>query len=235
MKFAYLFLLTIVLILASCSSEDKYQKVVEETTKFMQELDDSLKTLSYDLIMIQTPQEVPPTDADKIKMKISALKNLMKEQQNKLDQLAKQDTSQLKIIKQLKKTLAAREKTIAQIQKKLNAAIKEIKELKFSAWYVVGTQKELEAKGFEYQNRGLMGYGGNLALKDDAEKDEIFEKVTDINKNTEIPLSGKFVRIHSDHSARRNLFEVLGDTLFVIKDGDHFWEISKYLVIEVQK
>lgn len=113
-------------------------------------------------------------------------------------------------------------------------ALKEkIKQLN-TAYYVVGTFKELRQKNVVDKEGGFLGIGKNQLLKQDFNNDA-FTRI-DITETKLIDFGGREGRIITNHpsgsySLNRNAGKI---TSLSISDPEKFWGASKYLVVIVQ-
>ncbi len=101
-----------------------------------------------------------------------------------------------------------------------------------TAFYVLGTKKELKTQGIISKKGGFIGIGRMSKLKSNFNKD-YFTKI-DIRETKEILIKMKKAKIVTTHPA--SSYELLGDKKvdkLVIKNPQEFWSVSKYLVIEV--
>lgn len=99
-----------------------------------------------------------------------------------------------------------------------------------TAYYIVGTVKQLKEQGVLSKEGGVAGIGGKKKLSGDVDTDA-FKKI-DISKETEIILKAKDPNILSSHPTDSYDWAEDGDRL-IITDPELFWSISKYLVISV--
>lgn len=100
-----------------------------------------------------------------------------------------------------------------------------------SAYYAVGTAKELKEKGVLTKEGGVAGLGGvNKLNTADLPKD--YFSAIDITATQEIALGGKKAKLSTAHPEGSYRIEGGGAKL-VITDPDKFWSISKYLVVVV--
>ena len=104
-----------------------------------------------------------------------------------------------------------------------------------TAFYVVGTTKELKNNGVITKEGGFIGIGKVAELSSTLNSD-YFTKV-DITKATDIPVSGKQVKLITPHPA--NSYKMVEGASSIIKltitDSEKFWSISKYLIISSDK
>lgn len=102
-----------------------------------------------------------------------------------------------------------------------------------TAYYVIGTRKELMEKNVITREGGFAGIGRNKKLKDDFNRD-FFTRV-DISQLKNIPVMNKKAEIITTHPASSFQLYHTGkvtDSL-VIKNPVDFWSVSKYLVIVI--
>jgi len=102
-----------------------------------------------------------------------------------------------------------------------------------TAYYVLGTRKELQSENIITREGGFVGIGKNNKLKDDFNRD-YFTRV-DITKLRSIPVLKKKATIITSHPSQS--YRIYGDKSvdsIVIKNARDFWSTSKYLVIIVE-
>lgn len=103
-----------------------------------------------------------------------------------------------------------------------------------SAWYVIGTAKELQSKNIITREGGVIGIGKRSKVSKEL-TDEYFTKI-DVRKVTEITIAAKNAKVLSSHPA--NSFQLVENgkvtNSISIKDAKRFWNLTKYLVIEVE-
>ncbi|MBN2669087.1 MAG: hypothetical protein JXR60_07645 [Bacteroidales bacterium] len=102
-----------------------------------------------------------------------------------------------------------------------------------TAYYVVGTSKELKEHKIITKEGGFIGLGRNSKL-DNGFDTSYF---TEINTGSfkEIAIYAKKAKLITTHPAGTYEFEGNGEKVdkLIIKDADKFWSVSKYLVIEI--
>ncbi|MCK5537617.1 MAG: hypothetical protein KAI79_12375 [Bacteroidales bacterium] len=101
-----------------------------------------------------------------------------------------------------------------------------------TAYYVIGTKKELKEQKILTKEGGFIGIGGVQKIQADFNED-YFKKI-DISKTKSIQLFSKKAKLITSHP---NVYRFDGsenkvDSL-VITDAKKFWSMSKYLVIMV--
>ena len=99
-----------------------------------------------------------------------------------------------------------------------------------TAYYIIGTGKELKADGVTEKEGGFIGLGKSMELKSDFNKDK-FTKI-DITQVASIPLGAKKVKILTKHPS--SSYKLVGEKpvqKIDITNATDFWSASKYLVI----
>lgn len=174
---------------------------------------------------------------DKSRVESSGLRKKLKE----LDMmLATRDSS----ITNMKDELLAKDFKIEQVNEQLTAieleiarreaTIQQLGDELNTAWYAVGTEKELEEFGVIVRSGGVLGLGRTSALNDAATADHF--RSVDTRETTRIPLEGKKVELVTEHP--KNSYEIVEENeqlaYLQIKDPAAFWKLSKYMVAEVK-
>jgi hypothetical protein len=99
-----------------------------------------------------------------------------------------------------------------------------------TAWYCMGTGKELKEKGVTTKEGGVLGMGKTVKLKSDFNKD-YFTKI-DVTQMTTIPIGAKRAQILTTHPS--GSYKLVGEKpveKLEITNAEEFWGASKYLVI----
>ena len=137
------------------------------------------------------------------------------------------------IKEQLASTNASLASMIEMYQDKEQQANMQLSELN-TAYYCVGTQKELTDNNILTKEGGVIGIGSVKKLNTASLNKDYFKQI-DITKVTVIPVDAKKAKVITSHPA--GSYELVGkdhvDNL-TIKDTAAFWSLSKYLVIEAQ-
>jgi len=100
-----------------------------------------------------------------------------------------------------------------------------------SAFYAIGTSKELKTKGVLTKEGGVAGIGGVNKLNTAALPTDYFT-AADITNTNEIAIGAKKATLATSHPEGSYRFENGAEKL-VITDPTKFWSISKYLVVVV--
>lgn len=101
-----------------------------------------------------------------------------------------------------------------------------------TAWYVVGTKRELLDQNIITREGGFAGIGKNNKLKQDFSK--YYFTAVDITMLRSVPLTKKKATIITTHPSQsyKMYGEKVSDSL-VITNPREFWSVSKYLVIVI--
>lgn len=100
-----------------------------------------------------------------------------------------------------------------------------------TAYYAVGTAKELKESGVLTKEGGMVGIGSVNKLNTSSLPKDYFTTI-DITGTHEIPLGGKKAKLGTSHPEGSYRLEE-GSGKLVILDADKFWSISKYLVVVI--
>jgi hypothetical protein len=174
---------------------------------------------------------------DRSKIDAKGLRAKLKE----LDlQLAQRDSA----ITNMKGDLLARDFRIDQINKNLDSITmvvakreavidQQTAELN-KAYYVMGTEEELEAKGVLTKEGGFIGIGKHTELNGEASSTTFTQ--TDVRDLHRIPVQAKKAELITEHPASSYQMVKEDDMIayLEIKDADAFWKLSKYAVVEVK-
>ncbi len=111
--------------------------------------------------------------------------------------------------------------------------IVRIEDEKNTAYYIVGTRKQLVEQKIINRKGGFLGIGKRSAVSSDSDLQQ-YTKI-DIRKITEIKLSGKKIKILTSHPSSSYTLEgeAKKPTAIQISNPAEFWQKSKFLVIEV--
>jgi predicted RNase H-like nuclease (RuvC/YqgF family) len=102
-----------------------------------------------------------------------------------------------------------------------------------TAYYIVGSKKELKDANIITSEGGFIGIGREKKLADDFDVN-MFTQI-DIREVSQIMISGKKIELVTSHPTESYSVEEMGDEIVLgILDAEAFWKNSKYLVIVVQ-
>ncbi|HRE96312.1 MAG TPA: hypothetical protein PK637_06075 [Flavobacteriales bacterium] len=159
-------------------------------------------------------------------MKIGELEKMIENLLTKID-------DQEQTINSLREELAKYDIAMDELTATLNEtmAVVEEKEAELkTAYYVIGSTKELKENGILTKEGGFIGIGKIKKLREDFNKD-YFTQI-DISKTSEVILGGKKAELLTTHPV--GSYKVVGEKTkekLVITDSKSFWSVSKYLVV----
>lgn len=162
----------------------------------------------------------------------------------KLKELDMQLASRDSAITNMKGDLLARDFRIDQINKNLDSislvvakreAVIDQQTVELNkAYYIMGTEQELEAEGVLTKEGGFIGIGKRTSLNSDATPAKFTQ--TDVRDLHRIPVKAKKAELVTEHPA--SSYEMVKEDDMIayleIKDSDAFWKLSKYAVVEVK-
>lgn len=160
-----------------------------------------------------------------------------------IDQLSTDIQSKEEEIRYLKENLTAANFTIEILNEMLDSAEfrneiqKGIIDMQYSelttAYYAVGSFKDLRDNGVLTKDGTIIGLGGSKQLKDDFNQD-YFAKIN-INDFNDLSVTAKDIKIVTNHPIDSYTIENDGDKKRIkIDNPNNFWSISKYLVVETK-
>ena len=176
----------------------------------------------------------------KNKANISALRNKLKTSNTKIDGLEK-------MIAGLEAQLSEKDGQINDLKNQLEQKNVELSNLNTNyqslqqdnqgkvqqlntAYYIIGTGKELKEYGVTEKEGGFIGLGKKMEVKADFNKDK-FTKI-DITQVTSIPIGAKKAKLLTTHPSSSYKFTGEKPVKSIdISNVTDFWSASKYLVI----
>ena len=162
--------------------------------------------------------------AKKSAANIAALEGTVAELQRSV---AEKDTEIVVLKEQLASTNASLATLIDMYRDKSQLADMQRNEIN-TAWYAVGTAKELRAKGVLTKEGGVAGIGAVNKLNTDNLAQSYFTRIDQV-QTLEVPIMAKKAKLATNHPA--GSYRLEGADKLVILDPNAFWSLSKYLVI----
>lgn len=160
---------------------------------------------------------------------VASLESRIAEQEAQIQALTKELEKKNATIKSLEKDVAS----LKEVEKKKNKQIAEIQDEQNTAYFAIGTKKELRTKNIVDRKGGFIGLGKATVLANNSDF-AAFTKI-DTRNTQEIPLTGKKIKIVTPHA--ETSYSLEGDpkrpTSIRIINPDLFWKASKCLVIMV--
>jgi len=193
---------------------------------------------------------------NQIKEDIQAIYDLMAKNKNRISSLsAKLKQSNLKLagmekmIENLQNTITLKDEEIAELKTRMEGLNIELANLNTNyqvvesesaqktdmlntAYYTIGTRKELQEKKVITKEGGFIGLGKSTKVTDDFNK-EYFTKIN-VEQTLSINIGAKKVKLLSNHP--KNSYKLVGTKpieKIEILNPKEFWDASKYLVIVI--
>jgi predicted nucleic acid-binding Zn-ribbon protein len=154
---------------------------------------------------------------------IEELRILLNEKDYRIADLSTQIEMFQTVVEEKESMLYLTETSLAEKQSQLN-----------TAFYTMGSFRELKEHGILSRTGGLLGIGSTKTVSSNLTND--YFTALNIRETTTIPISSKVARIITEHPDDSYDF-IIEDGLIsalVIENPDEFWRISKYAVIETR-
>jgi hypothetical protein len=167
-----------------------------------------------------------------LQAKIAGLEASMKQNETEIADLKTALVDKKFEVEQLNVQMTVMQDTIAKKDEKINTQTYEMNK----AFYIVGTYKELKAKGMLTKEGGFIGLGKTESLTGNFPEDAFVQ--VDITALKSIEINSKSAKLISEHPAGSYELVLNKDKHVVsidIKDPTQFWRISKYAVVETTK
>lgn len=228
---------------------------INELFSTMNRISDNLRTVRSKQGQLAAPQEGSETDTaleQRIMDDIASIDGLLAENKTLLDRLRKQAKKSAASITALEATVAELERSIVEKDGEITSLKEQLASTNSSlatliemyrdksqladmqrnemntAWYAVGTAKELRAKGVLTKEGGVVGIGAVDKLNTENLAQDHFTRI-DLVQTLEVPIMAKKARLATDHPA--GSYRLEGAEKLVITDPNKFWSLSRYLVI----
>lgn len=197
------------------------------------------------------------TMEERIMADLQSIDGLLAENKALLERMRKQAKTSAGAIAELERTVAELERTIVEKDEEIvmlkeqlsstNSSLATLIEMYRdksqladlqrtelnTAWYAVGTSKELRQNGVLTKEGGVVGIGSVTKLNTQDLSKGYFTRI-DVSSTTTIPVAAQKARLVTSHPEGSFRFENGAEKL-VITDANAFWSISKYLVVEVDR
>ena len=229
---------------------------IQELVSSFNEIQENLNTIKEKekIISKVTSDGDVKSKEDQIKEDIQSIYDLMAKNKDRIGSLSKKlKNSKLKIeglekmIENMQATLNLKDSEIEELKTKIEGLNVELSNLTTNykavenesnqkteiintAFYAIGTSKELKEKNVITKEGGIIGLGKTTKLSSDFNK-EYFTKIN-IEKTTSINLGAKKIKILTTHPS--NSYKLIGEKpieKLEITNTKEFWSASKYLVI----
>ena len=229
---------------------------IQELVSSFNEIQENLNTIKEKekIISKVTSDGEVKSKEDQIKEDIQSIYDLMAKNKNRIGSLSKKlKNSKLKIeglekmIENMQATLNLKDSEIEELKTKIEGLNVELSNLTTNykavenesnqkteiintAFYAIGTSKELKENNVITKEGGIIGLGKTTKLSSDFNK-EYFTKIN-IEKTTSINLGAKKIKMLTTHPS--SSYKLIGEKpieKLEITNTKEFWSASKYLVI----
>ncbi len=229
---------------------------IQELVSSFNEIQENLNTIKEKekIISKVTSDGDVKSKEDQIKEDIQSIYDLMAKNKDRIGSLSKKlKNSKLKIeglekmIENMQATLNLKDSEIEELKTKIEGLNVELSNLTTNykavenesnqkteiintAFYAIGTSKELKENKVITKEGGIIGLGKTTKLSSDFNK-EYFTKIN-IEKTTSINLGAKKIKMLTTHPS--NSYKLIGEKpieKLEITNTKEFWSASKYLVI----
>ena len=229
---------------------------IQELVSSFNEIQENLNTIKEKekIISKVTSDGDVKSKEDQIKEDIQSIYDLMAKNKDRIGSLSKKlKNSKLqidgleKMIENMQATLNLKDSEIEELKTKIEGLNVELSNLTTNykavenesnqkteiintAFYAIGTSKELKEKNVITKEGGIIGLGKTTKLSSDFNK-EYFTKIN-IEKTTSINLGAKKIKMLTTHPS--SSYKLVGEKpieKLEITNTKEFWSASKYLVI----
>jgi len=229
---------------------------IQELVSSFNEIQENLNTIKEKekIISKVTSDGDVKSKEDQIKEDIQSIYDLMAKNKDRIGSLSKKlKNSKLqidgleKMIENMQATLSLKDSEIEELKTKIEGLNVELSSLTTNykavenesnqkteiintAFYAIGTFKELKENNVITKEGGIIGLGKTTKLSSDFNK-EYFTKIN-IEKTTSINLGAKKIKMLTTHPS--NSYKLIGEKpieKLEITNTKEFWSASKYLVI----
>ncbi len=234
--------------------------IVNESLSFFNEIQENLVAIGVKEESVRQQSgdpEIANNEREMVLNEIRQINNLRADNVKKMTQLQDQmKNSGMKIIElesmvnRLMQQLVNKDAEIQSLQKELEQKDKDyarlfdayqekdyqmdlMKEDVNTAYYVYGTEKELLKNEVISKNKGFVGIGKKVRLKEDF-NENYFTKI-DKRSKKDFLISGDKIELISTHpTSSYDLIPIGENTKLVVKDLKSFWKVSLYLIVVVK-
>ena len=235
------------------------EEALQEFIASFNEIQENLNTIKEKekIVTNTTAQGDVRSRQGQIREDIQAIYDLMEKNKNRISSLTqklKQSNLKLsgmeKMIENLQNALNEKDEEIGELRNRIEGLNIELSNLNTNyrsiaaenaaktealntAWYAIGTSKELKDKKIIAKEGGFIGLGKSTRMQDDFDR-EYFTKVN-ILQTTNINIGAKKARIVTNHP--KTSYKLVGQKpveRLEILNPTEFWSSSKYLVILIE-
>jgi hypothetical protein len=224
----------------------------------MNRISDNLRAIRSKQGQLLEPADAAEQGGDmeqRIMGDLQSIDGLLNENRQLLDKLRKQAKGNAAAIGELERTIAGLEQSLQEKDQEIAGLKEQLASTNSSlatlidmyrdksqlsdmqraelntAYYIVGTSKELRERGVLSKEGGVIGIGGVNKLNTASLPVDAFTRI-DVLRTTELVLGAKKAKLATSHPEGSYRLEA-GNKLTIL-DATAFWSISKYLVVEVE-
>lgn len=215
------------------------EKSISLSAGDLKEGEDTREEITKDIQAINNLLQENKNTINRLNEKLSRYGNEVAGFKRLIDQLNQDIEAKEEEISYLKENLTAANFTIeilnemldsAEFRNEIQADLIQIQSSELNtAYYAVGTFKELKDAGVVEKQGDIIGIAGTKQLKDDFNK-EYFVQI-DITTMRNVPLNSDEAKVVTPHPSETYAIEGEEEKTLVIKEPMRFWETSKYLVV----
>ncbi len=232
--------------------------IINDLFGTMNRISENLRTIRSKQGQLLEPADGAEQDADleqRIMGDLQQIDGLMVENRQLVERLRKQAKGNAAALSELERTIAGLESNIQEKDAEIGTLKEQLASTNSSlatliemyrdksqlsdmqrmelntAYYVVGTAKELKETGVLTKEGGFIGIGGVNKLNTARLSADAFQRI-DVVRTTEFTLGAKKAKLVTTHPD--GSYRLEGGNKLVVTDADAFWSISKYLVVVVE-
>lgn len=232
--------------------------MVNDLFATMNRISENLRTIRSKQGQLLEPADAAEQSADmeqRIIGDLESIDGLLAENKQLIDKLRKQAKGNAVALSELERTIEGLEASIAEKDTEIGTLKEQLASTNSSlatiiemyrdksqlsdmqrtelntAYYVVGTARELKARGILSKEGGVVGIGSVKKLNTANLPTEAFQRI-DVVRTTEIALGAGKARLVTSHPD--GSYRLEGGNKLVVTNASAFWSISKYLVVEVE-
>jgi len=206
---------------------------IEDNRKKLDELTEKMEKSSYRVGSLERLVANLKATVSSKEEEVASLRESLLERDQQIASLTTSVEEKEKVIEDNSVKMVAQEEEITQ---QLEMLRKQEEDLT-TAWYVVGTNDMLKQTGIINEKRaGFLKLRKKREVVDPDKKH--FRKIRTFQNKLQLAADVGKVEVLSQHKDLKDAYSVVyGDdaTTFVIRDLDKFWNVSRYLVLKVDR
>lgn len=218
------------------------EKAISLNAGDLKEGEDAREEITKDIQAINNLLQENKSTIERLNQKLANSNSEITSFKNMVSQLNEDIETKESEVAYLKENLTAANFTIeilnemldsAEFRNEIQASLIQMQSDELNtAYYAVGTFKELEKAGVVEKKGDIIGFAGSKQLKEDFNRD--FFVQIDLTRTRSIPLNAKKVKLATNHPSETYTLEGENEKTLKILEPLRFWEASKYLVIIIE-